>query len=60
MLDWIYSNKEWLFEGIGVLAISTILNKFVFTKKKQPLDMKYTKQEQKSGNNSTIYNLLRI
>lgn len=56
MLDWINNNKEWLFDGIGVLFVSFILaiiGKFLFTEKGKSLGMRHTKQIQNSGNNST-------
>jgi len=47
-MEWIINNKEWLFSGIGVFTVSTIIG-FMFNKKNS------TKQTQKSGKNSTNY-----
>lgn len=30
MLDWLHQNVEWVFSGIGVLAITLVANKFFF------------------------------
>ncbi len=45
MFEWILSNKEWVFSGIGVFALTAIS---YFMKKKHSV-----KQSQKSGHNST-------
>ena len=47
-MQWIMDNKEWLFSGLGIFIISTIIG-FIFIKKNT------TKQIQKSGKNSTNY-----
>tara|TARA_B110000196_G_scaffold96366_1_gene83453 strand:- start:4016 stop:4189 length:174 start_codon:yes stop_codon:yes gene_type:complete len=41
-------NKEWLFSGVGVFAITVIIS--IITSKKRTI-----KQTQKSGSNSTNY-----
>lgn len=51
-MEWIVNNKEWLFSGIGVVLISTILG-FVFLKKGG------ISQTQKVGKNSTSYQSAR-
>lgn len=45
ILAWIGSNKEWLFSGIGVLIVSTVITLFI-------RHGKSSKQIQKSGSNS--------
>ena len=45
ILAWVGSNKEWLFSGIGVLIISTVITLFIRHRKS-------SKQIQKSGSNS--------
>lgn len=45
MINWIVENKEWLFSGIGVVAIGFLAKQFYSSKGK--------KQIQKSGDNST-------
>ena len=47
-MQWILDNKEWLFSGVGIFLMSTIIG-FIFIKKNT------TKQVQKSGKNSTNY-----
>lgn len=44
MLTWLINNKEWVFSGIGVLILSTIIGFFVKQKTS-------TIQKQKSGDN---------
>ncbi|WP_431030139.1 hypothetical protein [Lysinibacillus sp. LZ02] len=44
-MDWLIENKEWVFSGVGLFIISTIITLFTKTKNK--------KQVQKVGNNST-------
>jgi hypothetical protein len=34
-MNWIFENKEWLFSGIGVIIISTILGFFLNKRKPQ-------------------------
>ena len=51
-MQWIIDNKEWLFSGIGVLVISTIVG--ILLSKKGTLN-----QTQKSGKNSTSYQSAR-
>lgn len=60
MLDWIYSNREWLFDGIGasltlllISAVVVILKKFVLKGKEESPGTKHVKQVLKSGKNST-------
>jgi len=53
MFDWIYNNREWLFDGTGILIISFILKKILFKESKQSSGTKRIKQTQKSGKNST-------
>lgn len=45
ILNWVNSNKEWLFSGIGVAVIVALISLFV----KHP---RSKKQIQKSGNDS--------
>jgi hypothetical protein len=47
-MEWILTNKEWIFSGIGVLIVSLLIN--VFKEKK---GLKATKMKQKSGPNSS-------
>jgi hypothetical protein len=47
-MQWIIDNKEWVFSGVGVFAISLIVA-FFFKNKNFP------KQTQKTGRNSTNY-----
>jgi len=46
-MEWIIQNKEWLFSGIGVLVISTILGTIIRIKSGEK-----THQNIQSGNNS--------
>lgn len=46
-MEWIIENKEWIFSGVGVVVISTIVG-FLFNKNQKAIKMK-----QKSGKNST-------
>lgn len=46
-MNWIIENKEWVFSGIGVFVISTIIGVFFCRKS--------SKQIQKSGDNSKNY-----
>ncbi|WP_368223915.1 hypothetical protein [Aeromonas sp. s4] len=48
MLDWIITNKEWLFSGIGGVIITILVG--VFMRSGNQL-----KQSQKSGDNSNNY-----
>lgn len=45
MLVWLSENKEWVFSGVGIFIISTLITLFVKSNNK--------KQVQKVGNNST-------
>lgn len=47
-MEWIISNKDWIFSGAGIFIISLIIG--LFTKKAIS-----RKQIQKSGKNSTNY-----
>jgi hypothetical protein len=47
-MQWLMENKEWIFSGAGIFAISVLINLFVKSKKA-------TKQVQKSGSNSINY-----
>ena len=47
-MEWIKENYKWIFDGIGVFVISTIIYSF-FSKKGNSLSIK---QKQKSGDNS--------
>lgn len=47
-MQWMIDNKEWLFSGVGVFAITVIIS--IITSKKRTI-----KQTQKSGSNSTNY-----
>ncbi|MGB9939640.1 hypothetical protein [Methanosarcina sp.] len=53
MLDWIYNNREWLFDGAGILIISFFLKKILFKESEQSSGTERIKQIQKSGKNST-------
>lgn len=53
MLDWIYNNREWLFDGAGILIMSFILKKILFKGSEQSSGTERIKQIQKSGKNST-------
>ena len=44
-MNWIIENKEWVFSGIGVLAITLVMRLFLFRSKKP-------KMSQKSGSHS--------
>jgi LPXTG-motif cell wall-anchored protein len=44
-MHWIFDNKEWIFSGIGVLAIST-MGGFIFRKKKPQQSIKSGKFSQ--------------
>lgn len=48
MIDWIIINKEWIFSGIGVLMISSIIGLLI--KNKHGIV-----QKQKSGKNSVNF-----
>jgi len=48
MIEWITKNYQWIFSGIGVLIISTIIM-FLFKSKKKGHEII---QKQKSGKNS--------
>jgi len=47
-MQWIIENKEWIFSGAGIFAISLLAGFFI--KRKST-----TTQAQKAGNNSTNY-----
>lgn len=47
-MQWLIDNKEWVFSGAGIFAISVIAGWFL--KKRTAV-----KQKQKSGSNSTNY-----
>ena len=47
-MEWIISNKDWIFSGAGIFIISLIIGLF----KKKAISRK---QIQKSGKNSTNY-----
>lgn len=47
-MQWIIDNKEWVFSGIGVFALTLLVGFFVRNKST-------TKQTQKSGPNSINY-----
>jgi len=48
-MEWIISNKEWIFSGIGVFIIGLVISIF----RKNVNKKKTTKMKQKSGSNST-------
>ena len=50
MYNFIADNKEWIFDGIGVLAISSLISLVVYFVKKRKKDNQ--SQHQKSGKNS--------
>jgi hypothetical protein len=50
ILDCIWSNKEWIFSGIGITVISVIV--YFFNHKNK--DCKSIRMIQKSGENSTM------
>jgi hypothetical protein len=52
MLTYLNENKEWIFSGIGILAITAIWS--LFKKIKKSNDSTYT-FNQKSGKSSTNY-----
>ena len=47
-MNWIIENKEWIFSGAGIFALSLII-KYLWNKRK------INKQVQKSGSYSTNY-----
>lgn len=47
-MQWVIENKEWVFSGIGVFALSLVVT-FILNRKKS------TSQIQKSGKNSKNY-----
>lgn len=47
-MEWLLANKEWVFSGIGVLALSLLIGFFQHKK-----NGKSIKQRQRSGANST-------
>ncbi|MQR86398.1 hypothetical protein GFV16_10785 [Bacillus megaterium] len=51
MMHWINDNKEWLFSGVGLVALGWIA-KLIFYKKKDSQDKGDT-YIQRSGDNST-------
>lgn len=60
MLDWINSNREWLFDGVGAVLLSLfisaiifILNKLSLKGKEESPGTERVKQVIKSGKNST-------
>jgi len=44
-MEWLISNKEWIFSGVGVFVLGLIITYFISSNK--------DKQYQKSGDNST-------
>lgn len=62
MLEWLSSNKEWVFSGIGVLAITAIggILKLVFFGKRKKSAPSEIHQRQRGGmfsNNTQIGNI---
>ena len=54
MLDWIASNKEWIFEGVGVDAI-VALGSWIFARRRasgEPVNQRIN-QKQRGGRGST-------
>jgi len=47
-MEWILENKEWIFSGLGVAVLSSII--LLFKKKRDSIN-----QTQKSGDNSLNY-----
>ena len=53
-MNWIIENKEWIFSGIGVLIIGTILNYFSDNKKDKKIGLTEIKPEIKTNINPVI------
>ena len=51
-MDWLWNNKEWLFQGLGALAVAGLFGLGIryLTRKSG-----HTTQSQQGGNNSTLY-----
>jgi hypothetical protein len=47
-MNWLLSNKEWIFSGIGVFVLGIVITFFQRNKKKRSI-----LQKQKSGSHST-------
>lgn len=58
MMDWIISNKEWIFSGIGVVILGTILRLFFL--KKGNSDSSTNINSNKVDDNSSISNTNNI
>ena len=39
MIEWILNNKEWIFSGVGVAAISTCIGWLIWRHKKSSVDI---------------------
>lgn len=58
LISYIKDGHEWIFSGIGILAITTIggLFKFLFTKKKDDTTFKQINKDNSSGTQIGIQN----